>query len=191
LLFKLRNGHIYRADGVQFGILDFDEYEIRLDLSKVFSGVDIGDIRPKEMSWQQLQQAPFAEKTPSQRFLLKVAVESQKRWALPAACIVLGLFAMPLACMFEGVRRQMGVVLSLVMFLVYYSVFSLGISISESGKIAPVLGLWIPNLLFTVAGIAGLVLTVREQVPTVQAVLRGIPFIRKRLEAREQHGEAA
>jgi len=191
LLFKLRNGHIYRADGVQFGILDFDEYEIRLDLSKVFSGVDIGDIRPKEMSWQQLQQAPFAEKTPSQRFLLKVAVESQKRWALPAACVVLGLFAMPLACMFEGVRRQMGVVLSLVMFLVYYSVFSLGISISESGKIAPVLGLWIPNLLFTVAGIAGLVLTVREQVPTVQAVLRGIPFIRKRLEAREQHGEAA
>ena len=189
LLFTLRNGHIYRADGEQFGILGFDEYEIRLDLSKVFSSAEIGEIRPKEMSWEQLQQAHRVHDAPSQRFLLKVAVERQKRWALPVSCIILGLFAMPLACMFEGVRRQMGVVLSLVTFLIYYSVFSLGISIGESGKVAPALGLWVPNALFAVIGILGLYLTVREQVPTVQSVLLRIPYLRRREELRMQRKE--
>ena len=189
VLFTLRNGHIYRADGQQFGILEFAEYEIRLDLSMVFSGAEIGGVRPKEMSWEHLQQMHVEKNAPSPRFQLKVAVERQKRWALPAACVVLGLFAMPLACMFEGVRRQIGVVLSLVTFLIYYSVFSLGLSISESGKVAPVLGLWIPNLVFAMVGILGLYLTVREQVPTVQSVLLRIPFVRRRAALRAQQEE--
>ncbi len=191
ILFTLRDGKIYRADGEQFGILGFDEYEVRLDLSQVFSGVDIGEIRPKEMSWAQLLKVQREKSAPSHRFQMKVAVEIQKRWALPAACIVLGLFAMPLACMFEGVRRQMGVVLSLVMHHDYYSVFSLGISGSESGKNAPLLGLWVPNAFFAVAGLIGLYLTVREQVPTVQSVLLRIPYFKRRAAMRARQGEDA
>ncbi len=185
LLFTLHDGHIYRADGEQFGILGFDDYEIRIDHYKVFSGEDVGETRPKEMSWEELKRIHQEKSAPSPRFQLKVAVELQKRWALPAACIILGLFAMPLACMFEGVRRQMGVVLSLVMFLVYYSIFSLGISIGESGKIAPALGLWIPNALFAFAGCLGLYLTVREQVPTFRSILMSIPFLRRYIHARQ------
>lgn len=194
ILFTLKDGHIYRADGQQFGILGFDSYEIRLDLSKVFTGVDLGEVRPKEMSWHALEKAYESGEAPSERFLLKVAVERQKRWALPAACVILGLFAMPLACMFEGVRRQMGVVLSLVMFLVYYSMLSLGLSIAESGRISPALGLWLPNAFFLFAGWLGLFLTVRERVPTARSVLMQIPFFRKRLsahEAPETDGEAS
>ena len=192
ILFTLHNGKIYRADGEQFGILGFDEYEIRVDLSKVFSGVEIGEVRPKEMSWANLLEARQKPEEHSERFLAKVAVEIQKRWALPAACAILGLFAMPLACMFEGVRRQMGVVLSLVMFLVYYSVFSLGISIAESGKVSPALGLWLPNVLFGFAGCLGLFLTVRERVPTFQSTLLRIPYFRKRAQrlAEQQEGSA-
>lgn len=190
ILFTLKNGHIYRADGQQFGILGFDEYEIRLDLSKVFSGIDLGEVRPKEMSWRELRGSFENGEAPSARFLLKVAVETQKRLALPAACVILGVFAMPLACMFEGVRRQMGVVLSLVMFLVYYSMLSLGLSIAESGKISPVLGLWLPNAFFLFSGWLGLILTVHERVPTARSVLMRLPFFRKRLTARDT-GEAA
>lgn len=190
ILFTLKDGHIYRADGEQFGILGFDEYEVRLDLSKVFSGADIGEIRPKEMSWKALQQAYAQKDSPSERFRLKVAVERQKRWALPVACAVLGLFAMPLACMFEGVRRQMGVVLSLVMFLVYYSMFSFGISIAESGKMTPLLGMWIPNAFFGLAGCAGLFLTARERVPTFQSMLLRIPYYRRRYESQPAAGDA-
>ena len=189
ILFALKDGHIYRADGEQFGILGFKDYEIRLDLSNVFSGVELGEVRPKEMSWKELQDMDSDKNGPSERFQLKVAVEIQKRCALPAACVILGLFAMPLACMFEGVRRQMGIILSLVMFLVYYSLLSLGLSVAESGKISPVAGLWAPNVFFAIAGCLGIFLTVRESVPTFRSIFMQIPFLRKRAETA-QGGDA-
>lgn len=192
ILFTLRDGKIYRADGEQFGILGFDEYEIRIDLSKVFSGVELGAVRPKEMSWKELAEVQKKPESHSERFHSKVATEIQKRLALPVACVVLGLFAMPLACMFEGVRRQTGVVLSLVTFLIYYCVFSLGISVAESGKVAPLIGLWSPNALFGLAGCLGLFLTVREQVPTVRTVLLRIPYFHRRANPEvERQGENA
>ncbi len=184
ILFKLQNGHIYRADGEQFGILGFGEYIIRLDLSKVFSGVDLGDVRPKEMAWADLEKIAQDKSAPSARFQLKVAVEIQKRLALPAACLVLGFFSMPLACAFEGVRRQMGIILSLVMFLVYYSLLSFGLTIGESGKLSPVIALWFPNLLFLLLGCVGFYLAVNEQVPTLRSLLLRIPFYRRREEAQ-------
>ncbi|CAK7014699.1 MAG: hypothetical protein DELT_02207 [Desulfovibrio sp.] len=190
LLFTLKNGHIYRADGEQFGVLGFDEYEIRLDLAKVFSGVELGEIRPKEMSWEDLHKVHSERTAESERFQLKVAVEIQKRLALPVACVILGIFAMPLACMFEGVRRQMGVILSLVMFLVYYSLLSLGLSVAESGKISPVVGLWAPNIFFAFAGALGLFLTVRENVPTFQSIFMRIPFLRNHTAIKTGEGNS-
>ena len=179
IVFKLQDGHIYRADGEQFGVLGFGEYVIRLDLANLFSSVELGEVRPKEMSWEELNRSHREQNAPSKRFQLKVAVERHKRWALPAACLVLGLFAMPLACAFEGVRRQMGVVLSLVMFLVYYSMLSLGLSMGESGRVPPLIGLWLPNLVFGVAGVVGLHLAVHERTPTVLSLLQHLPFRRR------------
>ncbi len=177
LVFRLYDGHIYRADGEQFGILGFGEYVIRLNLAELFSAVELGDVRPKEMSWEELTRMHDEKNAPNKRFQLKVDVERHKRWALPVACLVLGIFAMPLACAFEGVRRQMGVVLALVMFLIYYSLLSLGLSLGESGRVPPAVGLWTPNLLFAVAGAVGLHLTVRERTPNVMSLLRNLPFL--------------
>ncbi len=191
LVFRLQNGHIYRADGQQFGILDFDEYIVRLDLASLFKNIDLGDVRPKEMSWDDLVRYYRERNGPSERFQAKVDVELHKRWALPLACIVLGIFAVPLASAFEGVRRQMGVVLSLIMFLAYYSVFSLGISIGESGRIPAWISLWVPNLLFLVLGLIGLYLAVHERTPTWRGLLMRLPFYRRKIEATEHREEDA
>ena len=189
LLFTLRDGNMYRGDGRQFGILTFNTYEVRLDLSKVFAGMDMTDIRPKELSIETLQRMKKGEENvPSPRFLRKVGVELEKRRALPAACVVLGLFSMPLACMFEGVRRQMGVVLSLLMFLFYYSLFSLGLNVSESGRVSPMIGLWAPNLFFGLMGAIGLHFTSRERVPTFHSLCASIPFLRERATSKDGKG---
>ncbi|GHV55055.1 LPS export ABC transporter permease LptF [Deltaproteobacteria bacterium] len=189
ILFSLQDGHIYRADGEQFGILGFERYEVRLDMANVFSGAVLETIRPKEMSWEMLDRIHAGQTNDSARMRLRVAIERQKRWALPVACVILGFFAMPLACMFDGVRRQMGVLLSLLMFLVYYSLFSLGMSAAESGVLAPGAGIWAPNALFAVFGILGMYMTVRERVPTFQSVLLRIPFFRKRSDLRSAANE--
>lgn len=168
LIFHLQNGRIYRVDDDNVSILEFEEYNVGLDLSSLFSNVDLlGDIRPKEMSWSDLRRMDKKQNAPDKRYQRRVGVELHKRWSLPAACLVLGVFALPLACAFEGVRRQLGIVLALVLFLIYYSIYSLGITMGDSGMLPPAVGLWIANVLFAAAAAIGLHLTYKERVPSV------------------------
>ncbi len=165
LVFFLKNGRIYRADDEHVNILGFEEYEVRLNLSEVFKDVDIGSIRPKEMPLEELRRLQHAGDSESRRTILKAGVEIQKRYSLPVACLILGIFALPLACAFEGTRRQMGIAISLLMFLIYYGIFSVGLNAGEGGRLSPKIGMWIGNVLFATAAVAGLILVAKERVP--------------------------
>lgn len=171
--FELHDGRIYQTAKEQVTVLGFDEYIVRLDLENLFSGLDLGKVKPKEMSWDELVHLDLSEyaKEAGQSYMRKVQVELQKRWALPMACLVLGLFAMPLACAFEGVKRQTGVVTALLMFMVYYTLLSLGMSMGESQTIPPVIGLWFPNVFFAVLAAYGLVLTAKERTPSFSSLV--------------------
>ncbi len=151
VVFSLRNGRLYRHDRDSASVLGFGEYRIALDLDKIISGVELEEKRPKEMSWARLMdyrhQADLAQ-TRDATFDRKVDVETHKRLALPLACLALGIFAMPLAALFEGLKRHFGFLVSLGLFLVYYALFSAGLSLGETGTLAPAIGLWAPNILF-------------------------------------------
>lgn len=194
LLFAMKNGRIYRVDEDNMSVLEFEDYVIRIDLSKLFSSVKLNDIRAKDMAWDDLIDMHNNKNAPDEGFQARVAVEIQKRWALPVACLVLGTFAMPLACAFEGVKRQLGMVLALILFLLYYSVFSIGLSMGESGVLPPSIGLWAANVIFSLAALAGLRLTYKEQVPSIVRLGASIkdrvlsPLIR-RLFKRKFHKE--
>ncbi|WP_243838546.1 LPS export ABC transporter permease LptF [Nitratidesulfovibrio liaohensis] len=187
LLFRLQNGRLYKTEGQQVSVLGFGEYVVRIDLGQMFKGLDLGEIKPKELSWSQLRALPQDEANASlgDKYLRKVAVELHKRWVFPAACLVLGLFAMPLACAFEGLHRQFGVVLALLMFLVYYSLLSFGLTTGEAGTIPPVVGLWMPNALFLATGLWGLRLAAHERTPAVVSL-----FSHSRLALRRKRASA-
>lgn len=174
ILVRLAGGKVYRQEKGNVSVLSFDEYIVRLDLNKLFKGFDLGEVKPKEMSWEslkELERSPgvYAENV---NYMRKVAIEQQKRFALPVACLILGLFAMPLACAFEGLERQMGVVLALVNFLIYYSLLSIGFSAAESGTLSPAVAVWIPNAVFAVLGAVGLQRAARERSLNLVAMVR-------------------
>lgn len=166
IVFNLQNGRIYRMDDNKFSILNFEHYTIRLSLSTLFKSVDIGSLRIKDLGWSTLIRMN-QDTDISERQHLRVKSEIQKRLALPVATLILGVFSVPLACAFQGVRRQLGIVLALIMFLVYYSLFSVGYSLSESGTIPAVIGLWAGNALFAVLAAYGVYLTARERAPSL------------------------
>ncbi|WP_338033326.1 LPS export ABC transporter permease LptF [Desulfovibrio mangrovi] len=189
ILVRLADGKIYRQQKGAVSVLSFGEYVVRLDLNKLFMGFDLGEVKPKEMSWGGLQklQANPGEYEENLNYMRKVAVEIQKRLALPIACFILGLFAMPLACAFEGMERQMGVVMALVNFLVYYSLLSIGFSAGESGTVAPAVAVWLPNLLFAVIAAIGLQRAARERSLNVVAMLRHATLFHRRKERDACH----
>jgi lipopolysaccharide export system permease protein len=185
LIFHLFNGRIYRVTDDNVSILEFEEYKVGLDLESLFSTFDLGDVRPKEMSWHALRRDKKQSDSWHQR---RVSVEMHKRWSLPVACLVLGVFSLPLACAFEGVKRQLGIILALVMFLLYYSIFSIGMNMGESGVLPPAPGLWFANILFALAASVGLHLTYKERVPSITQFMQ---HFKDRFGHRRRKGGAA
>ena len=179
LIFNLYDGRIYRVGEDQFSILSFKSYSTYVNLNDILSGVDLGDIKPREMSLEALHQTLQGDGESSERLIYRVRMEIQKRWSLPVACLVLGLFAFPLACSFEGVRRQLGIVLSLIFFLLYYALFSLGMNLAETGTLSPAIALWTPNALFAAAAMVGLHLIARERGFSIPSLLRHSRFSKR------------
>lgn len=167
LVFHLLDGRIYRVDRGSISILEFGDYAVRLDISSLLSGIKLGELRPSEMDWKELLRLDDTNSARTRSVQRKVLVEIHKRWALPMACLVLGIFALPLACAFDGVKRQLGILLALLFFLVYYSLFSIGMTMGESGLAPPAISLWFANAFFALAGSFGLYLTHKERVPSL------------------------
>ncbi|MEG2139438.1 MAG: LPS export ABC transporter permease LptF [Bilophila sp.] len=175
LVFNLHDGEIYTTDKKGSSVLSFGEYLVRLPLDSLFKSIDLGEVRPREMSWSKL--TGFSQEQAlaiSSAFANKLNVERHKRWAYPAACLALTIFALPLAAAFEGLHRQTGLMLALAMFFVYYSMMSFGFSTGESGTITPAIGLWAPNVLFLAVGMYGLWLTARERTPHIVTLFRSL-----------------
>lgn len=90
------------------------------------------------------------------------------------ACLVLGMFAVPIACIFRGLKQQYGLIISMGLFLVYYTMLSLGVTFGESGVLTPVIGLWLPNVTFAIISVVLLKLAVMEHSFSIR-----IPFLKK------------
>lgn len=182
LLFSLKDGSIFTVSKDNSSTLAFENYIVRLPLDTLFKNLDLGEVRPREMSWKKLGtilQDPKRADDPI--YANTVAVERLKRWAFPAACLALTLFVLPLATVFQGMHRQTGLGMALVMFFVYYGLMSLGISVGETGTLSPMLAMWFPNALFLGLGVIGIVLANRERIPSPKAFVGWLgTFVQRR-----------
>lgn len=170
ILFVMDNGRLYRTVNDQVSVLGFDEYTVRLSLAELFKDVSLGAIKPKEMAWGTLHEI-VNDGSQEEWFRLKTQREVQKRITFPVACVVLGFFALPLACIFEGVNRQFGVLLALVTFFVYYTLSTVGLNLVESGTLPPLVGGWGANLFFLLSGIFLFRRALNERIPNVRRKL--------------------
>jgi lipopolysaccharide export system permease protein len=152
-------GKIYRQSGEELNVLSFGSYSVKLDLGSLLGGFNFTEQKAKDMTFARLSRIrkdPSQAPQSSARFMRKVDTEYFKRLTLPLGCIILGMFAIPIAYVFRGLKQQYGLLLSMGLFLVYYSMFSLGVSLGEGGTIRPIYGLWAPNVLYVFVAAFGI-----------------------------------
>ena len=84
------------------------------------------------------------------------AVELQKKYSIPATCIVFVLVGVPLAMQFP--RGGLGLVLgaSMVVFSVYYIGLIAGESLANRLTLSPFLAMWASNILMGTLGVLGI-----------------------------------
>ncbi len=90
------------------------------------------------------------------------AVELQKKYAIPAACIVFVLVGVPLALRFP--RGGLGLVLGagMIVFAIYYVGLIGGESLANKLIVSPFLAMWGTNILMAALGVTGLYLERRS-----------------------------
>ena len=185
IVFLMKNGRSYTEKDEAMTVMGFKEYAVRLSIDSLFKGVDIGQVKPKEYSWERLydyeNQKRLSKTDP--RMARKIEVERHKRFVFPLACIVLCIFVIPIATSFQGLKQQTGVLMALLLFRTYYSFLMLGISLGESGDLTPTIGLWVPNALFLGLGLYGMRLADQERMPRITELWANWRARRKQKEA--------
>ena len=82
----------------------------------------------------------------------KALVEIHKKFAIPGACLVFGLYGIPLGFRNRRTGRSSGFLISVTMFLFYYVMLGNGEEAAVNGQIPPWLAMWAPNILLVVLG---------------------------------------
>lgn len=138
-----------------------DRYEIsrhkRLDLiledqfasqqrAKISVSKGVRELTLEELD--DLQDDPTA--TAEQRNLARV--EIHKKFAIPMACMVFGLFALPLGINNRRGGKASGFALSVGVLMVYYVLLNNGEEAARYGQIPAWVGMWAPNILLAVGG---------------------------------------
>ncbi len=88
--------------------------------------------------------------SPEQRNL--AAVEIHKKFSIPMACLVFGLFALPLGFNNRRGGKASGFALSIGVILLYYVLLNNGEEAASLGKLSPWVAMWLPNILLATAG---------------------------------------
>ncbi len=97
---------------------------------------------------QQADLSIVANKT-----MRKYAVEYQKKFTLPAACITLFLIGAPLGAIIRKGGLGMPVVVSVIFFLFYYIISTIGETSVKEGSLSPFIGMWVAILILTPIGL--------------------------------------
>jgi LPS export ABC transporter permease LptF/LPS export ABC transporter permease LptG len=187
-----------------------DRYEIsrhrRLDLileeqftseqkAKISVSKSIRELTLKELR-QIARGSGEAGSSPEQRNL--ATVEIHKKFSIPAACLVFGLFALPLGINNRRGGKASGFALSIGVIVLYYILLSNGEEAARYGRISGWVAMWAPNLLMAAGGL--FLLMRRNQDKSLllsridrwvrQDLWRGLLLLKGRRQARQEEKRA-
>ena len=160
---RLEDGsiHTVSADLKHYRKVDFESYDINLDLSTALANLDKSSKSSTEMTMTELlerMKKPGLDKAA----VRELAIEVHKKFSIPLSCIFFGLLALPLGIRSHRSVKSRGFAVGLIVVSVYYLLRIGGEALVETGYLSPEVGVWVPNLMFALAGISLLYMANRE-----------------------------
>ncbi len=165
----------------------FQTYDVTIDASHLLAARRTGK-HEKEMYlgelWSEIQKSKPHSK---RRYLLEM--ELYKKFSIPFACLVMALIGLPLGTHSRS-GRSWGVAIALGAFLIYYLMLSAAWSFGETGVYPPILGMWMPNLIFGLIGVIMFRREMQERPLPLLDSLGALPRLIMRLHRRRRGVEA-
>ena len=124
--------------------IKFDTYDLNIDLEDVMLSMVSRERAPKEMYMGELIEN--LKKSQGKDNGNLIGIKLFEMFSIPLATFILGLIGAPLGAYLKGSRYTRGIILSLIIFLLYYISFMGVRYICETGILSPSIGVWIPVL---------------------------------------------
>ena len=154
---RLADGYSFRFNLSQpetIGFNQFKRQEQLVDLKNLLPSVSLEKkYREKSLKelladWRKIKM----DRNKNRGELLAIQVELNKRVSIPAACLVFVFLGLGLGWRRWPGGRVGGYGVSLIILVIYYLLLVFGQSLAEAGRLAPLVGLWLPDFLALVAG---------------------------------------
>jgi len=125
--------------------------QINKDFNKQLSAVTsaMGEVRSIKDAMKPRNDTYIENQSVLRRYL----VEYQKKFTLSAACLVLFLIGAPLGAIIRKGGLGLPVVISVVFFLIYYIISTIGEKSAKDGSLSPFIGTWISIFILTPIGL--------------------------------------
>jgi lipopolysaccharide export system permease protein len=149
--------------------IDFETYDIRLDLRDVLSTPGIAEKQPDEMTLTDLR-AYLKHIKDNRNAYFNALLTLHKKFSIPVACLAMGLLALPLGIQSRNSKKAFGIGLGLLFFLLYYILLSMGTALGENGKCHPAIGMWMPDTILGGVGVFLLVRAAKEKTITLNVL---------------------
>jgi len=160
---RLENGsiHTVSADMKNYRKVDFQTYDINLDLSTTLGSFTEENKSSTEMTMTELLERM---KRPGLKDsdVRELAIEVHKKFSIPLSCIFFALIALPLGIKSHRAVKSRGVAVGMIIVASYYLLRIGGEALVETGRLSPVIGVWTPNLVFAVIGIYLFIMSQKE-----------------------------
>jgi len=145
----LTNGSIHAAvTAEEYRLVHFGEYTMTIGGGAQGTGLGRNEL---DMTIPELRAQIDSPATPK-AVRLKMQSEFHSRFAFPFASLVFAVVAVPLGMQNRRSGKSAGFSTSIGILLAYYVVQAFLRTLAEKGSLAPVLAMWLPNLIFLVLG---------------------------------------
>jgi lipopolysaccharide export system permease protein len=156
LLFRLKNGVIDRvySDRLSVDSVFFDTYELKISPGAEFENRENNlSLGRSELPTRDLY--PEAEKLKKEDNpgWIYYVLEFHRRLSLPVAALLMPLIGMPLGASFRTRGRNFGLLMGLLIFVLYYSVFTLGWTLGGNFLLPPIPASWAASLMVLLASL--------------------------------------
>jgi lipopolysaccharide export system permease protein len=139
--------------------LEFMDYELTVDLANNSGTFEKNEL---DMSLAEIREKLQAGGL-SKKITLDMQMELQRRFALPFACFIFAIFAVPLGIHNRRSGKAAGFTLSILTLLFYYILQSFSKTMAEKALLAPAVAAWFPNGVFLCLGIYLFIKAAREE----------------------------
>lgn len=139
----------YHAAQESYDKTAFESLEVNLDLEEDMPEMRAEETGPRHLDWPVLLESKRAKLLAGDN-PLEEEIEIQRKFALAAAGLLLGMVGVPLGIQRSRAVRARGMAVSIVVILLYYILLSSGVTLVRSGAMPALPAMWMPNAVIAV-----------------------------------------